>query len=124
MSTKIHDFASQARLRTSLPPQTITSSVQGDSIDMQTADGPCFAIQVIGTVADDLTVTGKIQESADAGSWTDIPGATFAAVTEGPNTQTLRFDRSLRFVRYVVTISGGSGNVTLFAAIGQQYKTI
>src|SRR5579859_367225 len=88
MSTKLLDVADQAILGNGLAPQTITATTNGASADMIAGDGPCFAIQQIGTVSGTSpTLAGKIQESSDGSTWTDVANATFTSVTASTNTQ-------------------------------------
>ena len=78
MSTKIQDLASQIILGVGAAPQTATATVNGTGGDMQDGDGRCFAIQHVGAVSGTSpTLAGKIQESTDNSTWTDIAGATF-----------------------------------------------
>ena len=125
MSTKLHDFARHAILNTGLTPRTVTSSVNGSAVDLLTGDGRCFALQQVGTVSGTSpTLAGKIQESADGTTWSDIPGATFATVSGNDNVQAITFDRTLRFVRYVGTVGGTSPSFPLAVVISEQKKQV
>src|ERR1700704_2664603 len=109
MSTKIQDFANQAILGVGAAPQTATSTVTGSSGDLLAGDGRCFAVQQVGAVSGTApTLDGKIQESSDGSTWTDISGATFTQVTASTSTQAITFDRAKRYVRYIGTIGGSS----------------
>jgi len=71
------------------------------------------------------SLAGKIQESADGSTnWSDISGATFTAVTGSDNLQSISFDRTQRYVRYVGTISGTSPSFLTAALIGEQRKQV
>lgn len=100
MSTKLHDIPNNAVLGHTLTPRTVTASVNGAAIDLITGDGRCFAVQMVGTVGGTSpSLAGKIQESDDTSSWTDISGAAFTAVTASDNLQSISFDRTKRYVR-------------------------
>lgn len=122
MSTKLHDLPTQATLSASVPPQVATSSQNGSSVDLIAADGNGFAMLFTGTVAGGTTVGGKVQESADASSWSDIAGATFTNTTTSNATQAIPFQRTMRYVRCVVTLAGGSPSAGICAAVGMQKK--
>jgi hypothetical protein len=125
MSTKLHDFASNAILGVGAPPQTATATVNGTGGDVLAGDGRCFALQQVGTVSGTApTLDGKIQESSDNATWTDIPGATFTQVTASTNNQAINFDRTKRYVRYVGTIGGTSPSFALAVVISEQKKQI
>ena len=92
---------------------------------MITGDGRCFAIQTVGSLGGTSpTLAGKIQESADGSSWADISGATFTTVTSSDNVQAITFDRTLRYVRYVGTVTGTSPQIPVAVVISEQKKQI
>jgi hypothetical protein len=97
----------------------------GSSIDMIDADGRCFAVQLIGTVTGTTpSLAGKMQESSDNTTWTDVPNAAFASVTAANNVQTIVFDRTKRYLRHFRTVGGTSPTFALGVLIGEQKKTI
>ena len=125
MSTKLHDVANQAVLAAALEPQELTASADGSAVDLLQADNRCFAIQSVGAVDGTTpTLAAKIQESDNGSSWTDIPGATFTTVTAESNVQTITFDRTKRYVRYVATVGGTTPSFLVAALIGQQKKQL
>jgi hypothetical protein len=125
MSTALNDVKNQALFGTSVYPASVNDTNNGLGIDMIDADGRCFATQVIGTVTGTTpSLTGKIQESSDNATWTDVPGATFTAVTAANNVQTIVFDRTKRFLRHFRTVTGTSPLFSLAALIGEQKKTV
>lgn len=125
MSTKLHDIANNAILGVGLAPITITASANGSSGDMINGDGPCFAVQQVGVVSGTSpTLAGKIQESTDGSTWTDVSGATFTSVTASANTQAITFERTKRYVRYVATLGGTSPSFAVSAVVSQQKKQI
>jgi hypothetical protein len=125
MSTTLNDVKNQALLSASIVPSTITSSSNGSSVDLINADGNCFAIQSVGAVSGTIpSLAGKIQESSDGSTWTDISGATFPAVTSSNNLQIITFQRTKRFSRYVGTVTGTTPSFALNALIGEQKKTV
>jgi hypothetical protein len=125
MSTKLNDLANNAQLGASVYPATVNDTNNGSAIDLIDADVPCFAVQVIGAIGGTSpSLTGKIQESSDNSTWTDVSGATFTAVTASNNVQTITFERTKRYVRHARTVSGTSPTFILGALIGEQKKSI
>jgi hypothetical protein len=125
MSTHINDLASAALLHLGLAPQNLTSSVTGNSCDLISNDGACFAMQLVGDLSGTGTMlAGKLQESADNSTWADIPGASFANVSTVNVVQAISFRRSQRYLRYVGTISGTTPEVVAAVLIGGQRKQI
>src|SRR5262245_39307055 len=125
MSTKLHDFARQAVLGVGLTPRTLTTSVNGPAGDLLAGDGRCFAVQTVGTLAGTSpSLAGKVQESPDATTWSDISGATFTTVTTNDNVQAITFDRTQRYVRYVGTVAGTSPQVPVAVVISEQKKQV
>ena len=123
MSTHINDFASAVAVHTSVVPATYTAALNGNAADLIAADGACFAVQQIGAFTEGPTWTGRIEQSADGTSWSAISGATFVAVTAGPDTQVIRFTRTARYVRYAASVTGGSPSLALAVLIGEGRKT-
>lgn len=125
MSTQIHDIKNQAILSASVYPASVNDTTNGTSVDLVDGEGRCFATQVIGVVGGTTpSLTGKVQESSDGSTWTDVTGATFTAVTASSNVQTITFDRTKRYVRHHRTVSGTSPTFLLGVLIGEQRKTI
>ena len=124
MSTALHDLASAAFVAAGLYPDTKTASVNGPTIDMIAADGPCFAIQQVGATVGDTIVAGRIEESADGTTWTAISGATFSDVAGSNNVQVIRFTRAERYVRYAADVTGTAPSAVMAAVIGEQEKTV
>jgi hypothetical protein len=125
MSTALHDVKNQALLGASVYPSTVNDTNNGSAIDMQDADGRCFAVQAVGSVTGTgPSLAGKIQESADNSTWTDVSGATFTAVTASNNLQTIAFDRTKRYLRHSRTVAGTSPTFGLGVLIGEQKKTV
>jgi hypothetical protein len=125
MSTALNDLKNQALLGASVYPASVNDTNNGSSIDMIDADGRCFAIQVIGAVGGTSpSLAGKIQESSDNSTWSDVTGATFTAVTASNNVQTIVFDRTKRYLRHFRTVSGTSPTFLLGVLIGEQKKTV
>lgn len=125
MSTALHDLASAAFAAAGLYPDTKTSSPTGSAIDMIAADGPCFAIQQVGDISDDTTLTGHIEQSENGSTgWAAIDGAEFADVIADNNVQVIQFTRTARYVRYAADLDGDTPSVKLAVLIGEQKKTM
>lgn len=125
MSTKIQDLKNQGQIGASPYPASVNDTNNGDSVDLSEADGRCFCIQMIGTVGGTSpSLTGKMQESSDNSSWSDISGATFTAVTASTSLQIITFERTKRYVRHFRTVSGTSPTFVLGVVIGEQKKSV
>jgi len=127
MSTYLRDFASNVHLaKSGNQAAGSTGNTAGTSVDMINDDGRCFAIQSVNTVNGSSPIlTGKIQESTDGTTWTDISGATFTAATTNDDLQIIEFDRTARYLRYYSTMTGtGSLTIPFQAFIGEQKKMI
>lgn len=123
MSTHIGDFASAVLVRQAVEPSVQTAAFNGPAVDLLSADGGCFAVQQIGAFTDGPTWTGRVEESADGTSWSAIPGASFAPVTEAGDTQVIRFTRTARYVRYAVGITGTGPQADIAVLVGEQKKS-
>lgn len=127
MSTYLRDYANNVHLALSGNAAAgSTGTTAGSSVDNINDEGLQHAIQKIGTVNGNTpTITGKIQESSDTTTWTDISGAVFTAATTTDDLQVINFLRSQRYTRYYSTIAG-TGNLTvpLIGLIGAQKKQI
>ena len=125
MSTKLADVQNNALFGASVYPATVNDTNNGLAVDMIDADGACVALQTVGTVGGTTpSITGKIQESADNSTWTDVAGATFTAVTASNNVQTITFERTKRYLRYFRTVAGSGPTFALSVLIGEQKKSV
>jgi hypothetical protein len=125
MSTQLQDLPHQAILGGGLTPRTVTATTTGSAVDLLAGDGKCFAIQQVGTVGGTTpALAGKLQESADNNTWTDIAGAAFASVSTTDNVQAIAFDRTMRYVRYIGTVTGTSPSFPLAVIVSEQKKEI
>ena len=124
MSTCLNDLATAVRVASGLAPSQQTADVNGSTVDMIAADGPCFAVQHVGAVSGDAVVEGRIEESANGSSWSAISGATFTDVTTANDLQTITFTRTARYVRWAADIDGDTPTAQIAVLIGEQKKTI
>jgi hypothetical protein len=121
MATHISDVPAAVAVLAAAVPQAPGAALTGDALDMIGTDGECFAVQAIGAFETGPTWTGRIEQSADASAWSTV--ATFAAVTAANGTQTIRFARTARYLRYNSSASGGTPDLTLAVLVGQARKT-
>jgi hypothetical protein len=105
VSTSLHDLPNANLVAAAFPPAAVTDAVVGQAVDLADTDGPAFAVQLIGDVSDDGSLTGQLDESADGTTWAAVAGGAFAAA-DAPGTQTLRFTPTARYVRWAATVSG------------------
>jgi hypothetical protein len=124
MSTCLHDLTASALVASGLAPVTRTTSVTGGTVDLISADGPCFAILHTGAASGEVHLASVIEQSADNATWSAIPGASFATVTGENDLQTIRFTRTARFVRWVGTLTGDTPSVAVSVLIGSQKKSV
>ena len=125
MSTKLADVQNNALLGASVYPATVNDTNNGLAVDLIDADGSCVAVQTVGAVGGTTpSITGKVQESADNSTWTDVAGAAFAAVTAANNVQAITFERTKRYLRHARTVSGTTPTFPLAVLIGEQKKTV
>ena len=121
MSTHLNDLPSAAVVAAGFAPAVITESEAGPAVDLAAGDGPCFAVQLVGAVSAGDSVAGALEQSADGGFWTAVPGAAFAPAAAA-GVQTIRFDRTARYVRWVGTVAGTDPSVAVAVVIGQERK--
>ena len=125
MSTKLHDLPNNAILGAGVTPRAATSTVTGSAGDFISGDGRCAAIQQVGTLSGTSpSLAGKMQESTDQVTWTDISGATFTTVTTSDNIQAISFDRTKRYLRYIGTIAGTSPSIPMAVVVTEQKKQV
>lgn len=125
MSTYFRDVVNSVSTQASKYPVAITSTTNGTGLDMIETDGLCTAIQWVSTVSGTSpTLDGKIQESEDNSTFTDVSGATFTQVTASTNIQIISFQRTKKYVRWTGTIAGTSPSFIVGALIQGQKKII
>ncbi len=124
MSSKLNDIGDllvAAAITT--PTVAVSTNVTGAGVDLSSVGVDCFAIQNVGIVnGTSATWAAKIQEASTAtGTYADIAGATFAALTSTTGINiitTLKFLRTQPFVRFVGTIGGTTTTLSLSAEVG------
>ena len=128
MSTQINDFKNNLyddAAGDTIRPQTATADVNGQAVDLVDTDGPCGAKLVVGAVSGTTTLNVKMQEStASGGTYTDITGATFTAVTASNKSQIINFKRTKRFVRAAATLTGSTTSAAIAVIVLAQKKNI
>lgn len=97
-------------------PAEVDATDTGSSVDCNAYGSQFAAIQIIGGVGGTgATLDGKIQESADGVSWSDVPDAAFAQVTASNNRQAILLTRSMRYLRHSRAVDGTSPTFVLSA---------
>jgi hypothetical protein len=109
--------ASLMTILEALYPQSVNASGTGSGCDFNNDTGQCFAIQEVGAIVGG-NITGKIQQSADNSTWTDVAGAAFTQVSTGNNVQVNVFTRTQRYLRYNYTVSM-AGSMTASCVIAE-----
>ena len=108
------------------PPAARTSTVTATGVDIAQYVGRLAITQHVGTVSGTSpTLDGKLQESSDNSTWSDISGATFTQVTASTAIQTIYIQTraTKRYIRYVGTIGGTSPSFGLAVTIQGQKQT-
>ncbi len=127
MSTKFGDI-NDFQISTGIAAVTLAlaTNITGTGVDFSACpNNQMFAIQNVGVVnGTSATFVGKIQEASTlTGTYADISGATFTALTSttgGAIIDKLNFQRTLPFLRYVGTIGGTTSTVSLDVILGGQ----
>ncbi len=124
MSTRIHDFSSNALLKQVIAPQLLTATTtNGTGVDMINGDGQCWLELALGTWnATSLSV--QVQQSTTTNSgFADITGAVIAATTAQSNSvQTVNFRRDYQYLRLSATVSGTT--IGISAVLGENLKVL
>jgi len=120
MTAALQDLASKL-IAFGYPPATLTDSANGSAVDMGEGEGPCFAVQNVGSFTGD-SLEGTIEESPDGSNWTAVDGGAFSQVTDANDCSVLSFNRTQRYIRYVATISGDTPSIALSVVFGQSKK--
>lgn len=102
------------------PPGVRSATVFGSGMNFGIDGGQMFAIQMLGAVSGTSpTLNGKLQESDDNSSWSDIAGATFTQEITSNRLQIINFTRTKQYIRYVGTIAGTSPSFMLAVSVGK-----
>ena len=111
---------------TSVYPAEVDATDDGQSCDMLYTGTTVKCRQIIGGVGGSGTPTlaGKIQESVDGTTWTDVTGGGFTAVTASNKDETITITRTKRYLRHVRTISGTSPTFVLCATFEPVSSTV
>jgi len=100
-----------------LNPASVNASGNGSGVDFRYAGNSFQAVQQVGAVTGtDPTITGKIQESDDNSTWTDISGAAFTAVTASNAVERISFTKAKRYLRHAYTVGGTSSPTFIIGA--------
>lgn len=95
----------------------------GSTVDFDLSETmECWAVQNVGDFEESGTMNNRIVESDTGldGSWTDIPGATFAEVTGGNQTELIKFTRTKRYLRGAGNVTGSDVLITFNIVIGDE----
>jgi hypothetical protein len=123
MSAHVNDFASAVAVHAAVPPSVQGAAFAGGAIDLIDSDGECFAVQQVGTFEEGNTWAGRVEQSADGSTgWTAIAGAAFAPVTEGNDTQVIRFTRTPGTCGTRPAVTGSTADLILAVLVGEARK--
>lgn len=103
-----------------------TATVTATGVDIRGYKGGLLFVQSVGTVSGTTpTLDGKLQQSSDNSTWSDISGATFTQVTATGSYTAIGIDvrQTGGYVRYVGTIAGTSPSFTMgVTLLGQKER--
>ena len=103
-----------------------TSTVTATGVDIRGYKGGIVVQQLVGVVSGTTpTLNGKLQQSSDNSTWSDISGATFTEVTATDSFQKIGVDvrQTGGYIRYVGTIAGTTPNFTMgVVLLGQKER--
>jgi len=110
-----------ATIALGLPPQNLPSgNTLGTGIDFNAATQKCWATLQTGAWGGTFpTLDGKIQESTDNSTWSDVTGGGFTQITTANQCQTIAFTRTKRWLRVNVTIGGSPVNAFTCCTIAE-----
>ena len=104
-----------------------TSTVTATGVDVRGYKGGLIVEQLVGTVSGTTpTLDGKLQQSSDNSTWSDISGATFTQVTASDSFQKIGIDvrQTGGYIRYVGTIAGTTPSFTMgVVLLGQKERS-
>lgn len=122
MATKLHDFATNALLGLTVPPQPLSASTTGTTIDLGPGEGSAFAVLLVGEVESGTTVGAEFQASDDGTTWTTLTAA-LAPSSQSASARGVGFPRSTRYLRGIVALGGSDPFTHAALLIGSQRKT-
>jgi len=103
-----------------------TATVTATGVDVRGYKGGLVVQQLVGAVTGTTpTLDGKLQQSSDNSTWSDITGAAFAQVTASDSFQKIGIDVRLTggYIRYVGTIAGTTPSFTMgVVLLGQKER--
>ncbi len=114
----IHTPSQHVLVKQSFAIDITAGAVNGQSVD---ASGFTRAMAVVAAAPSGTGTSSvvKLQESSDNATFTDVPGATFAAITTAGGSQVLTMNINLSVrKRYLRLVSTGSGASTAGPAFG------
>jgi hypothetical protein len=97
-----------ATMALGIVPQSLNiGNTVGAGVDFNAGSGKCWATLQTGAWSGTApTLDGKIQESTDNVTFTDVSGGGFAQITTANQSQTIAFTRTKRYLRANVTVGG------------------
>lgn len=130
MAMYFHDPRTNLIAGASINPAAIFTTTQtGEGVDLLQGDGLC-SVEVTNGEVTDGTFTIGVQESSDNSSFSAItpPDDTAIVITSATTAGTVQyvsFQRTLRYVRVVCTVTGSPGTGGyVFANVMEQKKYI
>ena len=123
MSTKLNDPATQLAAAVALAPKTLTAGAVGTGIDLADADGPVFAVVLLGNLQAGTLVGVDFDQSPTNGGWVAMGLAT-PSLSAGQTAYQFAVPRPARYLRCNVTVAGGSPSVEIAVLLLQQKKVV
>jgi hypothetical protein len=130
MSMFFHDPKTNLVVAASINPAVIITTTQtGTGVDLLNGDGLC-SVEVTAGAITDGTHTISVQESADNSTFSTITipddsAIVLSSTTTAGSVQYVSFQRTLRYVRVVSTVTGSPGTGGYYSAnVMEQLKYI
>jgi hypothetical protein len=95
--------------RGGVPPMEVSEPDAGPAVEFPTADGPTFAVLMMGAVTNDAAVGVTFEQSHDGITWVDVPDAEIPAQSAAGTVVATSFVRDRRYVRCRYDLTGEEG---------------
>lgn len=103
-----------------ISPHNTTETTPGEGCDFNLGAGPCFGLLAVGETLLGTTYGAFFEESTDNSTWTVIPGAVIPNATASDAGSSIIFNRTKRWVRGTIVLSGADPFATTSITIGQK----
>ena len=121
MAALLEPLGTRSRFEAALTPATRTASENGPAVDLLDCDGPVMALVQLGEVGEEMTLAVGFQESVNGTTWSSIAGSAVPDLA-AESLVLHSFERTKRYLRCQVTLTGDDPTATLAVLVGQACK--